>query len=91
MKLETFGKGAFGVVYKVYDKSNRKYYAVKELKRDTFDTNQAFERAGCLELYNLNQLKSIKIANSIKFFGAKFNQNQGSLQLIMEAGRSNLA
>jgi len=53
VQLETLGRGAFGKVHRVIDKSTRKFYAVKEIHRSDFSSSQKFDNASILELINL--------------------------------------
>jgi len=61
------------------------------VSRESFDDDTTFEKAAMLELTNLLKLRRYDSESLIKIFGIKFNKEEGSLKMIMEVGRSNLA
>ena len=56
-KLEEFGEGGFGIVHRVFDPKNRRFYAMKDAKQD-----KNFDEICLREIYNL--LHIIKQNNS---------------------------
>ena len=75
--IKELGQGEFSKVYQVLNKSDNKYYAIKEIpiKKETKDKIQSFQN-------ELNILSKINCNNIVKYYGSLINNN--NIYILME-------
>eukprot|EP00330_Aristerostoma_sp_ATCC50986_P004693 CAMPEP_0114581640 /NCGR_PEP_ID=MMETSP0125-20121206/5721_1 /TAXON_ID=485358 ORGANISM="Aristerostoma sp., Strain ATCC 50986" /NCGR_SAMPLE_ID=MMETSP0125 /ASSEMBLY_ACC=CAM_ASM_000245 /LENGTH=74 /DNA_ID=CAMNT_0001773995 /DNA_START=527 /DNA_END=751 /DNA_ORIENTATION=+ len=67
--LEVLGKGAFGTVTRIFDKSNRKFYAIKTISKSGLANPEKFKHIVMNEVENLNKLYNLDHDELLKIYG----------------------
>ena len=75
--IKELGKGGFGKVYQVLNKSDNKYYAIKQIsiKEETKDKIESFQN-------EINILSKINCNNIVKYYGSSIDNN--NIYVLME-------
>ena len=75
--IKELGKGGFGKVYQVLNKSDNKYYAIKQIpiKVETKDKIESFQN-------EINILSKINCNNIVKYYGSSIDNN--NIYVLME-------
>ena len=91
VRLEIIGKGAFGEVIRVFNKTDRKFYALKEVKRYSFKKDIYYESAIWTEMQNLLKVSQAQNPSLLKTILIDFNnEEQDICYLMMEYGKGTL-
>ena len=75
--IKELGQGGFGKLYQVLNKSDNKYYAIKEIpiKEETKDKIENFQN-------DVSVLSKINCFNIVKYYGSSINNN--NIYILME-------
>ena len=90
IKLESLGKGAFGEVFRVFDKDERKFYALKEIRRQAFEKEAHFTNTAWTEIHNLLKMHHAHDTSLLNLFGINLDPKAGLCAFLMELGRGTL-
>jgi len=90
IKLESLGKGAFGEVFRVFDKDERNFYALKEIKRQNFEKASQFQNTIWTEMRNLLKVHDSHDTSLLNIFGINVEHDTGVCSFLMELGSGTL-
>jgi len=90
IKLESLGKGAFGEVFRVFDKDERNFYALKEIKRQNFAKTAQFQNTIWTEMRNLLKVHDSHDSSLLNIFGINVESENGVCSFLMELGSGTL-
>lgn len=65
----------FGEVYRVFDKSTRKFFAVKEISPHSYSKDDHIQKVAQLEMYNLSKVQEYTQGNEdfLQIYSNQYN------------------
>jgi len=89
IELEALGEGTHGSVSRVFDKENRKFYALKQLKKPENKTFERFAAQAYRELKVLYEIHLSKNEDLLQLYAVEYDSEE-DFSILMELGLGTL-